>query len=75
MTISYCNIIRFADTNVKIQQMQNVLIGLVLTYGLSLLSTILSSIPVLSLQVFTFIVVMADKVAVMATMFAFLTHV
>jgi hypothetical protein len=60
---------------VKIQQMQNVLIGLVLTFGLSLLTTILTSIPVLSLQVFTFIVVMADKVAVMATMFAFLTHV
>ncbi|KAL5016067.1 hypothetical protein ScPMuIL_005656 [Solemya velum] len=63
------------DTDPKVRQMQNILLALTVTFVLSLTSTMLSMIPVLGLQMLTFLVQIAERVAMLATTLAFVTHV
>ncbi|KAL3858362.1 hypothetical protein ACJMK2_012955 [Sinanodonta woodiana] len=62
-------------TDVRVEQMQNIQHALAITVVLSVCSIITAMIPVLDLQALTFILLMSEKVAMLASMFAFYTHV
>lgn len=61
--------------NLVVIQMKNVQFITFITFGIALINNILTTIPSVQLQVAGFILQAIERVAVMTTVCAFLTHV